>query len=140
MSPSASVLSFKTAVALFFGFAGAWWLLIHTSSLGGWRYEFPRDALNYGLSSQQCDAAFPGFYGDIESAVASRMGDPIRLEELEIKDDQCMVRVLIYDSEVNDRTNIGMCYAHISDSKLAAVHYTRASKQEMLDGTMARKN
>jgi len=106
MSPSASVLSFKTAVALFLGFAGAWWLIVHTSSLGGWRYEFPRDALNYGLSSQQCDAAFPGFYGDIESAVASRMGDPIRLEELEIKDDQCMVRVLIYDSEVSDTSII----------------------------------
>jgi len=99
-----------------------------------------RDALNYGLSSQQCDAAFPGFYEDIESAVASRIGDPVRLEELEIKDDQCMVRVLIYDSEASDRTNIGMCSAHISDSKLAAIHYPRPSKQEMLDGTMARKN
>lgn len=104
MSPSASVLSFKTAVALFFGFAGAWWLVVHTSSLGGWRYEFPRDALNYGLSSQQCDAAFPGFYGDIESAVTSRKENLIRLEELEIKDDQCMARVLIYDSEVSDKS------------------------------------
>ena len=137
MAPSPSVLSFKTAVALFFGFVGAWWLVVHTSTLGGWRYEFPRDALNYGLSSHQCNAAFPGFYGDIESAVASRKGDPVRLEELEIKDDQCMVRVLIFDSEVSGRPTIGMCLIHISDWKLAALHNPRPPEQEMLDGTMA---
>lgn len=108
MAPSASVLSFKTAAALLFGFVGAWWLVAHTSSLGGWRYEYPRDAMNYGLSSRQCNAAFPDFYGDIESAVASRRDNPIRLEELEIKDDQCMVRVLIYDSEVSGRPVGGM--------------------------------
>jgi len=122
MAPSPSVLSFRTVVALFFGFAGAWWLVLHTSSLGSWRYEYPRDALNYGLSSQQCDAAFPNFYGDIESAVASRRGNPIRLEELEIKDDQCLVRVLIYESE------------H------AALYSPRSSEQEVLDGTLARTN
>lgn len=67
-----------------------------------WKYEFPRDANNYGFSQPQCDAAFPGFYGDIESAVASRKRDPVRLEELEIKDDKCLVRVLIYNSEVRN--------------------------------------
>jgi protein glucosyltransferase len=107
MAPSPSVLSFRTAAALLFGFAGAWWLVLHTSSLGSWRFEYPRDALNYGLSSQQCDAAFPGFYGDIDTAVVSRRGNPISLEELEIKDDQCLVRVLIYDSEVRNRHKAG---------------------------------
>jgi hypothetical protein len=140
MAPSASVLSLKTAVALFFGFVGAWWLIVHTSSLRGWRYEFPRDASNYGLSSQQCDAAFPGFYGDIESAVASRKGDPIRLEELEIKDDQCLVRVLIYDSEVSDRDTTGVLLVSISDFELAAFHNPRSPEQEVLDGTLARTN
>jgi len=131
-------MSLKSAFALFFGFIGAWWLIVHSSSLGGWRYEFPRDAMNYGLSSQQCDAAFPGFYGDIESAVASRRRDPVRLEELEIKDDQCLVRVLIYDSEVSDRDTIHGLFVHISDNKLAALHSPRLPEQEVLDGTLAR--
>jgi protein glucosyltransferase len=134
MAPSPSVLSFRTAVALLFGLAGAWWLILHTSSLGSWRFEYPRDALNYGLSSQQCDAAFPGFYGDIESAVASRRGNLIRLEELEIKDDQCLVRVLIYDSEVSHINNTGI---RMSDHEHAAFHRPGSSEQEVLDGTLA---
>jgi hypothetical protein len=144
-------MSFKTAVALLFGFVGTWWLFVRTPSLRGWRYEFPRDASNYGLSPQQCDAAFPGFFGDIQSAVASRKQDPIRLEELEIKDDQCLVRVLIYDSEVSDIHGIGVfIFSDIhgigvfifrpSDNKLAAFHSPRSPEQEVLDGTLARTN
>jgi protein glucosyltransferase len=140
MAPSSSVLSLKTAVALLFGFAGTWWLFVHTSSIGYWRYEFPRDASNYGLSSQQRDAAFPGFYGDIESAVTSRERVPIRLEELEIKDDQCLVRVLIYDSEVGNRHIIDVYSAHVSNYELAAFHSSRSPEQEVLDGTLARTN
>jgi hypothetical protein len=140
MAPSSSVLSFKTAVTLLFGFVGTWWLFVHTPSVRGWRYEFPRDASNYGLSSQQCDAAFPGFFGDIESAVASRKQDPIRLEELKIKDDQCLVRVLIYDSEVSDIHGIGVFIVHLSNCRLAAFHSPRSPEQEVLDGTLARTN
>jgi protein glucosyltransferase len=128
MAPSPSVLSFRTAVALFFGFAGAWWLVLHNSSLGSWKFEYPRDALNYGLSSQQCNAAFPGFYGDIESAVASRRGNPVRLEELEIKDDQCLVRVLIYDSEVRNRHNTDVLSVRISDHERAAFYRSGSSE------------
>lgn len=103
MAPSPSVLSYRTTLTLFLGFVGTWWLLSHRSSLGGWQFEYPRDSANYGLTSQQCDAAFPNFYGDIESAVLSRKGNPIRLDELEIEDDKCLVRALIYDSEVSNR-------------------------------------
>ncbi|KAH0194606.1 hypothetical protein KCU70_g51, partial [Aureobasidium melanogenum] len=108
MAPSSSVLSYRTTLTLFLGFVGTWWLLSHGSSFGGWQFEYPRDSANYGLSSQQCDAAFPGFYGDIESAVLSRKGNPIRPDELEIEDDKCLVRALIYESElfiVQGRTN-----------------------------------
>lgn len=65
-----------------------------------WTYQFSRDANNNGLSQSQCRIAFPDFYKDIESAVASRRGNPVRLDELEIKDDLCLVRVLIFNAEV----------------------------------------
>ncbi|KAH0019815.1 hypothetical protein KCU78_g6661, partial [Aureobasidium melanogenum] len=66
----------------------------------GWKYEFPRDANNYGLSADQCDAAFPNFYSDIESAVALRKHNPVLQKELEIEEDHCLVRVLIYEAEL----------------------------------------
>ncbi|KAL1296881.1 hypothetical protein AAFC00_004496 [Neodothiora populina] len=70
------------------------------SSSSTWVYKFPRDANHHGLSAEQCDAAFPGFYGDIESAVESRKNNPVTLNEIKIHDDKCLVRVLIYDSEI----------------------------------------
>jgi hypothetical protein len=107
-------LTWRMALALSLSILSIYWFMAKSQTAkssftttlsppSAWKYEFPRDANNYGLSSDQCDAAFPGFYGDIESAVASRKRDPVRLEELEIKDNQCLVRVLIYNSEV--RTN-----------------------------------
>lgn len=104
--------SFRTALVFLLSLLGTWWLLtlfntgpqlFHpaSASLARWKYEFPRDAANYGLTPQQCDAAFPGFFGDIATSVASRQGNPVRLDELNIQEDHCLVRVLIYDAEVS---------------------------------------
>lgn len=67
--------------------------------------------------------AFPDFYGDIQSAVASRHDDPISLHELEVQDDVCLVRVLIFDGEVCSSDFIRSMPANV-----AAFHRTRASE------------
>lgn len=70
-----------------------------------WEYNFPRDANNHGLSVDQCSVAFPDFYSDIDSAVASRKNDLVQPAELDIQDNFCMVRVLIFDAQVISGSN-----------------------------------
>ncbi|KAF2770864.1 hypothetical protein EJ03DRAFT_350151 [Teratosphaeria nubilosa] len=36
----------------------------------GWQYDWKRDHANYGLSSEQCDAASPDLYSEIDRAAA----------------------------------------------------------------------
>lgn len=74
--------------------SGTWGLL------GSWTYIFARDANYNGLSEEQCGIAFPGFYGDIDSAVSFRKGSPVQLHELKIQDDHCLLRVMIFNAEV----------------------------------------
>ncbi|THV77933.1 hypothetical protein D6C97_05242 [Aureobasidium pullulans] len=111
MGYSQGPLSFRTALIFSVSLLGMYWfltvtnttrspLISDTTSPALWKYQYPRDANHYGLSAEQCDAAFPGFYGDIESALASRKDNPILKGELDVQEDHCLVRVLIYDAEI----------------------------------------
>lgn len=66
-----------------------------------WRYNFHRDANSYGLSKQQCESAFPDLYQEIETAIHMLKGKRIKLNELDIAQGSCMVRAMIYESEVS---------------------------------------
>lgn len=64
-----------------------------------WIYIPQRDANNYGLTNQQCDIAFPGYFDELLRAKVHRKGNRIEREEL----DEWLpnsIRVMIYDQEV----------------------------------------
>lgn len=52
------------------------------ASEASWTYDPARDADEYGLSIDQCDAAFPGLFQEIEYQVKERTKRPITEEEL----------------------------------------------------------
>lgn len=66
-----------------------------------WEFEAWRDAENYGLSDQQCKAAFPKLFGQIENSVASRRISKITQEDLDSqKWLNGMVRGMVYNGEL----------------------------------------
>lgn len=52
---------------------------------GGWKYQHERDSINFGLSSEQCDIAFPGLFDEVHRAVDFRrdQGSNISLADLD---------------------------------------------------------
>lgn len=66
-----------------------------------WSFDYRRDARNYGLSSEQCHAAFPKLYLEIDRAVAYRRLDMISLEDVETAwRGDGIVRAMIWDNQV----------------------------------------
>jgi hypothetical protein len=67
-----------------------------------WEFNVLRDESNYGLSTVQCDAAFPLLFQEISKSTARRRDNPITLEELEsVEMKRGMVRVVIYNNDVS---------------------------------------
>ncbi|KAF2110169.1 glycosyl transferase family 90-domain-containing protein [Lophiotrema nucula] len=72
-----------------------------------WVFNYRRDANNYGLDEDQCQAAFPGLYEDIERARKFR-GRHNKVTEQELSSfrlSKGMVRAMIYDGEVSSCPN-----------------------------------
>lgn len=71
-------------------------------SADNWQFEAQRDAHNYGLSPEQCDAAFPDLWAELDRAVAHRkkVGN-ITPADVKIgwKIDG-IIRAMIYDRQV----------------------------------------
>jgi hypothetical protein len=66
-----------------------------------WSFDTLRDANNYGLSSEQCDRAFPGLFDEIDRVVRQRRGK--RITRAELTRDQWpagTVRALIWEQQV----------------------------------------
>lgn len=76
----------------------------NTSGLGdGWQFKYGRDDGNEGLEPDQCGAAFPGLFEDIDRAVKLRRRNHIQPEELSsMKMYKGMVRAMIYNGEVGE--------------------------------------
>lgn len=65
-----------------------------------WQFQTERDALNYGLSEEQCLSAFPKLFFEIDKSVAQRQ-QHITFAELEsrtVEDNQA--RVIVHKGEV----------------------------------------
>jgi len=73
-----------------------------SSSYESWTFEAQRDAHNYGLTSEQCDSAFPGLFTEVDNAVRRRQSNHITQKEL--TRDQWpagTVRVLVWEQQVS---------------------------------------
>ncbi|KAK4547019.1 hypothetical protein LTR36_001240 [Oleoguttula mirabilis] len=79
------------------------------SRLRGWRYEWERDRNNHGLSAEQCNAAFPKLYNDIDRAVGHWADREITPETIELYDgNEAGVRVLFKDQQLRVVQTRGM--------------------------------
>lgn len=68
----------------------------------GWKFDPARDASNYALSSEQCNSAFPGLFGEVERGVAAQqqIGN-ITEEQLDISGrDNGALHGMILDQQV----------------------------------------
>lgn len=86
-----------------------------------WVFNYKRDGNNYGLDENQCIAAFPGLYEDLERAKRYRRGKG-KVTQPELSSfalTKGMVRAMIYDSEVSPShhtshiSHIALCVAVI---------------------------
>ena len=72
------------------------------NALGNWEYKYGRDDSNKGLTPDQCNAAFPGLFEDIDRAMRFKNDSHIKKEDLlSIKMHNGMVRAMIYKGEVS---------------------------------------
>lgn len=70
-----------------------------------WKYQYGRDDRNQGMHVEQCNAAFPGLFEDIDRAAKLPRQRPITALELaSIELSYGMVRAMIYDGEVKFQT------------------------------------
>jgi hypothetical protein len=69
-------------------------------SAGDWHFETDVHANVHTLSHEQCDSAFPELYDGLDKAVARRAGRKVHIQDIEIRQGRCMMRVMIYQGEV----------------------------------------
>jgi hypothetical protein len=74
-----------------------------------WVFDADVHANVHTLSHEQCDAAFPKLYHSLEKSVSRRAGRKVHIQDIEIAEGRCMMRVMIYQGEV--RTRVYDCSA-----------------------------
>jgi len=81
-----------------------------STSAKPWEFNATRDAYNYGLSPEQCDAAFPGMWAELDRAVAHRKNvgniTPAHVT-IDWKIDG-IVRAMIYDRQVRQDCSLSV--------------------------------
>jgi hypothetical protein len=65
-----------------------------------WTFETDIHANIHTLSHEQCDLAFPELYESLDKAVSRRAGRKVHIQDIEIAEGRCMLRVMIYQGEV----------------------------------------
>ncbi|KAF2151399.1 hypothetical protein K461DRAFT_227795 [Myriangium duriaei CBS 260.36] len=70
------------------------------SVVGSFVYDYEKHARHHALSDEQCDAAFPHLFDVLDETAALRKHMPIRPQEIQVDEGQCLVRVLIYEAEL----------------------------------------
>lgn len=81
---------------------------------GEWQFTPSRDANNYALNSEQCLAAFPKLYSEIDKSVEQRKeaNNPITFKEIDSRKKlgQGMARAMIHQGEVSRAYNTNTAY------------------------------
>ena len=65
-----------------------------------WSFNADLHSNVHTFSNEQCDAAFPQLYHSLDKSVKRRGVRKVHVEDIGIKEGRCMLRVMIYDSEV----------------------------------------
>ncbi|KAH4193457.1 hypothetical protein HBH70_212410 [Parastagonospora nodorum] len=65
-----------------------------------WVFETDAHANVHTLAHEQCDSAFPDLYYSLDKAVSRRAGRKVHIQDIEIVEGRCMMRVMIYQGEL----------------------------------------
>lgn len=65
-----------------------------------WDFDADVHANVHTFSHEQCDSAFPKLYHSLDQAVSHRRGRKVHIQDIEIAEGRCMLRVMIYQGEV----------------------------------------
>jgi hypothetical protein len=74
------------------------------SKFGDWQFNADVHANIHTLNHEQCDSAFPDLYHSLDQAVRLRQGRKVHIQDIEIREGRCMLRVMIHGGEVNPTT------------------------------------
>lgn len=78
------------------------------ANIGDWEFLASRDANNYALNSEQCLAAFPKLYQEVDNSAKQRKeaNNPITFKEIDSRKTlgQGMARAMIYKGDVGHPT------------------------------------
>ena len=78
-----------------------------------WAFDWKRDGFKYGLSESQCDVAFPGLWQDLDTALDTRNGANVTMEELDDSmEGEGAIRCMILDGQVSHSLNGDSLWAH----------------------------
>ncbi|KAF2871052.1 glycosyl transferase family 90-domain-containing protein [Massariosphaeria phaeospora] len=66
----------------------------------GWDFDADVHSNVHTLTNEQCDIAFPKLYHRLDEAVQRRQGRKVHVQDIQITEGRCMVRVMIYQGEL----------------------------------------
>jgi hypothetical protein len=81
----------------------------YSSYPSDWQFETDVHANVHTLSHEQCDSGFPELYDSLDKAVSRRAGRKVHIQDIEIREGRCMLRVMIYQGEVCAIASILFC-------------------------------
>jgi protein glucosyltransferase len=71
-----------------------------------WNFNADLHANIHTFSHEQCDISFPKLYHSLDQAVARRQGRKVHIQDIEIAEGRCMLRLMIYQGEVCDLAHL----------------------------------
>ena len=69
-----------------------------------WRFDADVHANVHTLDHEQCDSAFPKLYHSLDKSVSRHRGRKVHIQDIEIAEGRCMLRVMIYQGEVHSHS------------------------------------
>jgi protein glucosyltransferase len=73
-----------------------------------WQFDADVHSNVHTLGHEQCDSAFPELYHSLDKAVSRRAGRKVHIQDIEIAEGRCMLRVMIYQGEVCANSLVGI--------------------------------
>jgi hypothetical protein len=92
-----------------------------------WHFDADVHANVHTFSHEQCDLAFPKLYHSLDKAVSRRQGRKVHIQDIEIAEGRCMLRVMIYQGEL----------FVVNSGKPEECYVTNGNERERILGTLA---